>query len=95
MTEICYKRRAVTPETQQTLTLMAQVLDDLNQALQVELSEMERTGLPPSKIEHVRAGAKAIRDCGNMLLIWSDYIARGDLADSSTQPDSERDLFPR
>jgi hypothetical protein len=56
---------------------------------------MERMGLPPSKIEHVRAGAKAIRDCGNMLLIWSDYIARGDLSDSSTQSDSERDLFPR
>jgi hypothetical protein len=74
---------------------MAQVLDDLNQALQVELIEMERTGLPPSKIEHVRAGAKAIKDCGNMLLIWSDYIARGDLSDSSTQLDSERDLFPR
>jgi hypothetical protein len=74
---------------------MAKVLDDLNQALQVELTEMERMGLPPSKIEHVRAGAKAIRDCGNMLLIWSDYIARGDLSDSSTQSDSERDLFPR
>jgi hypothetical protein len=74
---------------------MAKVLDDLNQALQTELAEMERMGLPPSKIEHVRAGAKAIRDCGNMLLIWSDYIARGDLSDSSARPDSEQDLFPR
>jgi hypothetical protein len=95
MAEICYKRRAVTPETEQTLAQMARVLDDLNQALQTELSEMEKMGQPPSKIEHVRAGAKAIMDCGNMLLIWSDYIARGDLADSSTRPDSEQDLFPR
>jgi hypothetical protein len=95
MTQICYKRRVVTPETEQTLTQMARVLDDLNQALQTELTEMERMGLPPAKIEHVRAGAKAIRDCGNMLLIWSDYIARGDLSDPSNRPDSEQDLFPR
>jgi hypothetical protein len=74
---------------------MAEALTELNNALQLELAEMERTGVPASKLEHVRAGAKAIRDCGHMLLIWSDYIARGDLADPSERPESELDLFPR
>jgi hypothetical protein len=85
----------MTPQTEQTLAQMAQILDELNDALQTELTEMERLGLPPSKIEHVRAGAKAIRDCGNMLLIWSDYIARGDLADLTQAPDAGPDPFPR
>ncbi|MEW6323880.1 MAG: hypothetical protein AB1515_00680 [Nitrospirota bacterium] len=84
----------MTPHTQQTLAHVAAALTELNSALQTELAEMERAGVPASKIEHVRAGAKAIRDCGHMLLIWSDYIARGDLADPSERSE-EIDFFPR
>jgi hypothetical protein len=85
----------MTPETQQSLSNVASALTDLNTALQVELQEMQRAGLSPAKIEHVRAGAKAIKDCGNMLLVWSDYIARGDLADPSEESGLGADLFPR
>ncbi len=74
---------------------MAAALTELNQALQAELIQMQQAGLPASKIEHVKAGVRAIQDCGNMLLIWSDYIARGDLSDPAEQLDSEKDLFPR
>jgi hypothetical protein len=85
----------MTPETKQSLTQMANALADLNKALQTEMEEMQRTGLPASKIEHVRAGVKAIKDCGNMLLVWSDYIARGDLADPSDDPETQPDQYPR
>jgi hypothetical protein len=85
----------MTPETKQSLTQMANALADLNKALQTEMEEMQRTGMPPSKIEHVRAGVKAIKDCGNMLLVWSDYIARGDLADPSDDPETQPDQYPR
>lgn len=85
----------VQPETQQSLSQMASALAELNQALQAELAQMQQAGLPASKIEHVKAGVKAIQDCGNMLLIWSDYIARGDLADPAERLGSEQDLFPR
>ena len=83
------------PETKQSLAQVASALDDLNKALEAELAEMQRTGMPPSKIEHVRAGVRAIKDCGNMLLIWSDYIARGDLADPTEDPEARPDPFPR
>ena len=82
-------------ETKQSLTQVASALDDLNKALQAELIEMQRVGMSPSKIEHVRAGARAIKDCGNMLLVWSDYIARGDLADPAEDPEAGPDPFPR
>ena len=85
----------MTNETKQSLEQMAHALADLNNALQAELAEMQKAGLPPSKIEHVRAGVKAIKDCGNMLLVWSDYIARGDLADPSEDPEAQPDQFPR
>ena len=85
----------MTPETIQSLAKVANALADLNTALQVELVEMQRAGMPTSKIEHVRAGVKAIKDCGNMLLVWSDYIARGDLADPADDPEAQPDPFPR
>ena len=85
----------MTPETKNSLAQLASAITDLNKALQIELGEMERTGMPPSKVEHVRAGVKAIKDCGNMLLVWSDYIARGDLADPTEDPEAHPDPFPR
>jgi len=83
------------PETKQSLAQVASALDDLNKALQAELVDMQRTGVSLSKIEHVHAGVKAIKDCGNMLLIWSDYIARGDLSDPAEDPEAGPDPFPR
>ena len=85
----------MTPETKDSLAQVANALADLNKALQAELAEMERTGIPASKIEHVRAGVKAIKDCGNMLLVWSDYIARGDLGNPADDPEAGPDPFPR
>lgn len=85
----------MTPETKHSLGQLANTLADLNKALQSELDEMQRAGMPASKIEHVRAGVKAIKDCGNMLLVWSDYIARGDLADPAEDPEAGPDPFPR
>lgn len=84
----------MTPETKHSLKQVADALSDLNKALQAELAEMQRTDMPASKIEHVRAGVKAIKDCGNMLLVWSDYIARGDLGDPTEDPEAH-DAFPR
>ena len=85
----------MTPEMKQSLTEMADALAKLNQTLDAEIVEMRRSGMSASKIEHVRAGAKAIKDCGNMLLVWSDYIARGDLVDPTENPEAGPDLFPR
>lgn len=85
----------MTPETKNSLAQLANAITDLNKALQIELVEMQRTGMSASKIEHVRAGVKAIKDCGNMLLVWSDYIARGDLADPSEDIETRPDPFPR
>lgn len=82
-------------ETKHSLTQVASALADLNKALEAELAEMQRTGMPSSKIEHVRAGVRAIKDCGNMLLVWSDYIARGDLGDPTEDPEAGPDPFPR
>jgi len=82
-------------ETKQSLTEIASALDNLNKELEAELAEMQRLGLPPSKIEHVRAGVKAIKDCGNMLVIWSDYIARGEVGDTIDDPEARPDAFPR
>jgi 4-hydroxyphenylpyruvate dioxygenase-like putative hemolysin len=89
------RKNPVLPETKDTLAQVALALDNLNQALDTELAEMQRAGVAPAKIEHVRAGARAIRDCGNMLLVWSDYIARGELSDHSADPESAPDQFPR
>ncbi len=83
------------PETKQSLTQIASALDRLNKELEAELAEMQSLGLPPSKIEHVRAGVKAIKDCGNMLLVWSDYIARGEVGDTIDDPEARPDAFPR
>lgn len=74
---------------------MASALDHLNNELEAELADMQHLGFPPSKIEHVRAGVKAIKDCGNMLLIWSDYIARGEVGDEIEDPEARPDPFPR
>jgi uncharacterized membrane protein len=86
-------------ETKEALLQMANALQELNRALEVELQDMQKSGIPPSKVEHVRAGVKAIKDCGNMLLVWSDYIARGDLDDptqrNEDEPDRGPDPFPR
>jgi len=83
------------PETKQSLSQVATALEHLNKELAAELAEMQRLGLPPSKIDHVRAGVKAIKDCGNMLLIWSDYIARGEVGDPVEDPEARPDPFPR
>jgi len=90
----------MSPETQQTLAQAAAVLNELNNALQQELSALEQSGAPASKIEQVRAGTKAIHDCGQMLLVWADYIARGDLGhdhddDSIESIEARPDRFPR
>ena len=85
----------MTPDMKKSLADVASALAKLNQTLDAEIIEMQRGGMPASKIEHVRAGAKAIRDCGNRLLIWSDYIARGDLADPAEDPEAHPDPFPR
>ena len=93
------------PQTQQSLTQMAEALARLNAALQEELMDLERSGAPASKIAQVRAGTKAIQDCGHMLLVWSDYIARGDIGhaeehehgshESIESIESRPDRFPR
>lgn len=85
----------MTSNMKKCLADVAAALKNLNTALDAEIIEMQKEGMPPMKIEHVRAGAKAIRDCGNMLLVWSDYIARGDLADPAEDPESRPDPFPR
>ncbi len=82
-------------ETRDSLTNVATALENLNRALEAELADMEKNGTPAAKIEHVRAGVKAIKDCGNMLMIWSDYIARGDLGSEPDDPEARRDPFPR
>ena len=83
------------PETKQSLSQVATALEHFYKELEAELAEMQRLGLSPSKIEHVRAGVKAIKDCGNMLLIWSDYIARGEVGDTIEDPEARPDPFPR
>jgi len=92
----------MTPHTQEVLARMAQVLEELNAALQHELSELQRTGAPAATVTQVQAGAKAIQDCGQMLLVWSDYIARGEIGhhhDHETESidslESRPDPFPR
>ena len=85
----------MTPQMKESLTEMANALEKLNRTLADEVIEMERSGMPPGKLEHVRAGVKAVKDCGNMLLVWTDYIARGDLTDPSADPEAGPDPFPR
>ncbi|HEY5649261.1 MAG TPA: hypothetical protein VIU33_07155 [Nitrospiria bacterium] len=82
----------MTPEMEKSLAEMSKTLDRLYETLDKEIELMEKDGRPPEKINHVRAGSKAIKDCGNMLLVWSDYIARGDIQDRSAE---NRDEFPR
>lgn len=83
------------PETKQSLEQLTHALQELYRALEVELTDMQRTGTSTTKIEKVRAGVKAIKDCGNMLLVWSDYIARGDLSDPAEELETRPDPFPR
>lgn len=85
----------MTPEMQKCLTEMAEAVRNLNRTLESEIGHMQKSGLPAPKIERVRAGAKAIKDCGNMLLVWTDYIARGDLDDPTEGPDARYDPHPR
>ena len=83
------------PEMRSSLDEMALSLGKVLKELDTEIVEMERAGEPPSKIKHVNAGAKAIKDCANMLLVWSDYIASGDLADPADNSGVGPDPYPR
>ena len=83
------------PEMRSSLDEMALSLGKVLKELDAEINEMERAGAPPSKIKHVHAGAKAIKDCANMLLVWSDYIASGDLADPVENSEVGPDPYPR
>jgi len=84
----------MTPEMKQSLAEVGAALERLNRALSEELVHIEREGATPSKIQHLRDGIKAVKDSGNMVLIWADYIARGDLEDPE-DPDVIRDPNPR
>jgi len=84
----------LTPEMKQALADVAGALEKLNRTLSNELAEIERNGATPSMIQHLKDGIRAIRDSGNMVLIWADYIARGDLEDPEN-PDVVRDPNPR
>lgn len=84
----------MTPEMKQALAEVASALEKLNHTLTNELTELERDGATPTKIQHLKDGIRAIRDSGNMVLIWADYIARGDMEDPA-DPDVERDFNPR
>jgi hypothetical protein len=86
----------MTQETRLCLAELATLLDRLNTALHTEVTTMQDAGETPTKIEHVKAGIKAIKDSGTMLLIWADYIARGDLSDpADNEPGVGPDPFPR
>lgn len=84
----------MTPEMKQSLAEVGAALERLNRALTAELTEIERNGATASKIQHLKEGIKAVKDSGNMVLIWADYIARGDLEDPEN-PDVVRDPNPR
>ncbi|MBI3596561.1 MAG: hypothetical protein HY203_05345 [Nitrospirae bacterium] len=84
----------MTPEMINCLAEVAGALEKLNRALSAELTEIERDGATSSKIQHLKEGIKAVKDSGNMVLIWADYIARGDLEDPEN-PDVIRDPNPR
>jgi len=84
----------LTPEMKQALAEVAGALEKLNRTLSNELDEIERNGATPSMIQHLKDGIRAIRDSGNMVLIWADYIARGDLEDPEN-PEVVRDPNPR
>ena len=75
----------MTPEMEKSLAEMSSSLDRLYQTLDKEIETMEKDGRPPEEITHIRSGSKAIKDCGKMLLVWSDYIARGDFEDRSDE----------
>ncbi|MBI3609773.1 MAG: hypothetical protein HY204_03615 [Nitrospirae bacterium] len=84
----------MTPEMQQSLADVQSALEKLNRTLTAELAEIERDGATPSKIQHLKEGIKAVKDSGNMVLIWADFIARGDMEDPEN-PDVIRDPNPR
>jgi len=84
----------MTPEMKESLAEVAVALEKLNRTLTAELNEIERDGATPSKIQHLKEGIKAVKDSGNMVLIWADFIARGDMEDPEN-PDVIRDPHPR
>jgi len=84
----------MTPEMKESLAEVAVALEKLNRTLTAELNEIERDGATPSKIQHLKEGIKAVKDSGNMVLIWADFIARGDMEDPEN-PDVFRDPNPR
>lgn len=84
----------MTPEMIQSLTEVKDALEKLNRTLTAELTEIERDGATPSKIQHLKEGIKAVKDSGNMVLIWADFIARGDMEDPEN-PEVFRDPNPR
>jgi hypothetical protein len=84
----------MTPEMQQSLADVQSALEKLNRTLTAELAVIERDGATTSKIQHLKEGIKAVKDSGNMVLIWADFIARGDMEDPEN-PDVIRDPHPR
>ena len=84
----------MTPEMKESLAEVAVALEKLNRTLTAELNEIERDGATSSKIQHLKEGIKAVKDSGNMVLIWADFIARGDMEDPEN-PDVFRDPNPR
>jgi hypothetical protein len=84
----------MTPEMQESLSEVQSALEKLNQTLTAELRVIEQEGATPSKIQHLKEGIKAVKDSGNMVLIWADFIARGDMEDPEN-PEVFRDPHPR
>lgn len=84
----------MTPEMKESLAEVGAALERLNRALLAEMAEIELDGATPSKIQHLKEGIKAVKDSGNMVLIWADFIARGDMEDPE-DPDVIRDPHPR
>lgn len=84
----------MTPEMQKSLAEVQNALEKLNRTLTAELGVIERDGATASKIQHLKEGIKAVKDSGNMVLIWADFIARGDMEDPEN-PDVIRDPNPR
>lgn len=72
-------------ETRICLADLASVLNRLEAALHAEVAEIKEAGGTPTKIAKIQSGIKAVKDSGSMLLIWADYVARGDLADPADQ----------
>ncbi len=78
----------------ESLTEVQKALEKLNRTLTAELVEIEREGATQSKLQHLKEGIRAVKESGNMVLIWADFIARGDMEDPEN-PEVFRDPNPR